>query len=294
MADMYAHQVRVYTRTGALVSSEGSRGDGPGQFLAPVSARRTRNGGILVTDALAVRSTYYGSDALRDPEVALLPTLFPVDQVDLGYGQTLVVGPGATTSSGDRQMLHVWNPDSSKTVASFFPDPSPDHLAEDAEFFGDVDAEIARDTIWAVVALSDSVYAMDMDGARIGTMPLPLLYQTGPYEFLWRIMSINQLTRRRRHRSATYNDDGATVGGQYVPSCDCRSPRRTHGVASRHASAARRSRRLVLLPEPEPSRAEPVDRGTSQELFVTTGAASRADLSGRSGPDVIRRAFRRG
>ena len=195
MADMYAQQVRVYTRTGELVSSEGSRGDGPGQFLAPVSARPTRNGGILVTDALAVRSTYYGSDALRDPEVAMLPTLFPVDQVDLGYGQTLVVGPSATTSSGDRQMLHVWNrnPDSSKTVASFFPDPSPEHLAEDAEFFGDVDAEIARDTIWAVVALSDSVYAMDMDGARIRAIPLPLLYQTGPYEVLWRIMNLNFL-----------------------------------------------------------------------------------------------------
>lgn len=68
MADVYAQQVRVYTRTGELVSSNGSRGDGPGQFHAPVSARRTRNGGILVTDALAARSTYYSSDALQDPE----------------------------------------------------------------------------------------------------------------------------------------------------------------------------------------------------------------------------------
>lgn len=72
--------------------------------------------------------------------------------------------------------------------ASFFPDPSPEHLAEAAEVFGDVGAEIARDTIWTVVALSDSVFAVELDGTVVNAIPLPLSYQAGPLEFLWRII----------------------------------------------------------------------------------------------------------
>ena len=188
MADMNAYQVRVYTTAGAVVSSTGSRGSGPGQFSSPLSARRTDDGGILVTDI--GRSTYYGSDALRDPKVTRLPPVLAFDQNDLGFGQTLLVGPSTATSTGERQMLHIWNADSAKTVASFFPDPTPEHLADAAHMFALVDAEIARDTIWAATALSDSVYAMNMDGTRIKTIPLPLLYQTGPMEDLWRIVDL--------------------------------------------------------------------------------------------------------
>ena len=190
MADMGAYQVRLYTTRGALVSSTGSLGDGPGQFRLPMSARRTKNGGILVTDLVAARSTYYSSDALRDPEVTRLPPVHALDQIDLGYGRTLLIGPGAMASSGDRQMLHVWNADSLKTVASFFPDPSPEHLEEAAYSFGGVDAVIAGDTIWAVTALSDSVYAMDMDGVLAKAIPLPLIYQTGPMELPWSIAKV--------------------------------------------------------------------------------------------------------
>ena len=195
MADLHSHQVRVYTRGGALVLSRGSRGDGPGQFRTPVSARRTRDGGILVTDPGAWRLTYYGPDASQDPVVAQLPaTVVTFDQIELADRRMLLLGPSFTTSLDSvRHTLHIWNADSAKMEASFFPDPFPEHLAEAAAFYATVEAVIAGDTIWAAAALSDSVYALDMDGARIKAIPLPLSEQTGPMEFLWSITGLHLL-----------------------------------------------------------------------------------------------------
>lgn len=195
MADMHSHQVRVYTKRGALVSSTGSRGEGPGQFRSPVSARRTRDGGILVTDPGTWRSTYYSSDASRNPEVTPLPaSIVTFDQIDLGDERTLLLGPNLTISLDSvRRTLHIWNVDSAEIDVSFFSDPFPRHLAEAAAFYATVEAEIAEDTIWAAAALSDSVYAFDMDGVRIKAIPLPLSDQAGSTELLWVINAIHLL-----------------------------------------------------------------------------------------------------
>lgn len=191
-ADMHSHQVRVYTKRGELVSSTGSRGEGPGQFRSPVSARRTREGGILVTDPGAWRSTHYRSDALRNPEVTPLPaSIVTFDQIDLGDERTLLLGPNLTTSLDSvRRTLHIWNANSAEVDVSFFSNPFPQHLAEAAAFYATVEAEIAEDTIWAAAALSDSVYAFDLDGAQIKAIPLPLSEQAGSMELLWVISAM--------------------------------------------------------------------------------------------------------
>lgn len=193
MADMYSFQVREYATAGTLLFAAGRQGDGPGEYRGPVAASRTLDGGILVTDAAAMRSTYYSPDAPHDPTVEELPFL-AFQQVDLGMGRRLVAGSELSHLPGQpKHALHIWHAGTGETERSFLTDPFPKHLEPMSYTYASTYVRVREDTIWAVYALSDSVHAFTLDGDRIGTIPLPLYEPPDPDGPLWDITNLHFL-----------------------------------------------------------------------------------------------------
>lgn len=194
MTDLFSGQVRLYARSGELLWARGRQGDGPGEFLAPVSARRTTDGRVVVADVSAARATYFDPASDLEPVTEEVPFL-PLDYIDVGDGRRLVVGE-EVVSDGSQFMLHLWNATSSTVERSFMADPFPPELAAAWENLVYVAAQVAKDTIWAVSALSDSAYAFLLDGVPAGTVPLPLSPQPetdGDLASLWRVAHLHML-----------------------------------------------------------------------------------------------------
>lgn len=195
MADLFSAQVRLYTRRGELLWARGQHGDGPGEFLSPVSARRTTDGRVVVADISATRATYFEPTSDLEPATADVPFL-TLDYIDVGDGRRLIVGEALGASIRPQSMLHLWDAASRTVERSFMADPFPPELAAAWENVLYVDAQVARDTIWAVSALSDSVYAFLLDGASAGTVPLPLSPQPetdGDLAPLWLAAHVHML-----------------------------------------------------------------------------------------------------
>lgn len=169
-----ARQVSVYATDGRLVSDQGG-------FSDPVSARRTRDGRILVAD-LPRRLILLSEDAATEPETTVLP-LVPMDARDLGGRRYLITGvrlPWTPRPAGNSRPLHlhIWNAMSNSVEKSFFSPPRVAHLddvASDGEW---ASTAVRGDTIWAVSQFSDSIFVFGTDGARIGSVSLPLAAQT--------------------------------------------------------------------------------------------------------------------
>ena len=200
VADLHAFQVRIYTKRGELLRAVGSMGQGPGEFLAPVSARRTLDGGVLVVDPPALRLTRFSPNPADLPQVVTMPFL-AMDVVDLGEDQYMVAGPMLDqVSSRSRKLLHVWKAGSGNegVERSFFPFRAPDAIAD---IVGSItpgpEVVVRNDTIWAVQPMSDSVYKLHLNGAQIEALPLPLAEQLhleeSPDGEHWRIFGLHVL-----------------------------------------------------------------------------------------------------
>ena len=175
MADVHAFQVKVYTTQGGLVQVRGRMGQGPGEFLSPLSARRASDGSLLVVDPPSMRLTRLPVDLREEPVIAAIPIL-AVDAVDLGEERYLVGGilPEEARNSS-RRMLHVWNASRTEIERSFLPLRAPAPIADFVTSMAlGAEMVVRGDTIWAVLPMSDSVYKLDLDGSQLDALPLPL------------------------------------------------------------------------------------------------------------------------
>ena len=138
----------------------------------PVTARRTADGSIVVADAMLARVTFFSPKAdyanAVTPPVRLL-----VDVQDLGNGRLLVAGPGGDDGTQPR-FLHIWNAQTGLVERRFLPMGVPEESRAVARSFAGVSVALDSDTIWAVWALSDTLYKFSRGGNPLGKIPLAL------------------------------------------------------------------------------------------------------------------------
>lgn len=165
-------QVNLFAADGALLRTLGTKGEGPGEFLFPLTAHRTRNGEVVVADIVAQRLTFFTADDNSAPAVVPAPVPGTMSAQDLGDGRYLLAG--ANPSERRPELLHIWNRESREVERSFLPMGVPDASLPFAMSFSAATATLDGDTIWAVWALSDTLYKFDRSGERLAAWPLSL------------------------------------------------------------------------------------------------------------------------
>lgn len=170
-------QVNLFTTDGTLLRTLGTKGDGPGEFLFPLTAHRTRNGEVVVADVMAQRLTFFKAGHDSTPEAVPAPVPGIMSAQDLGGGRYLLAG--ANPSETPPRLLHIWNRESRELERSFLPMGVPDASLPFATSFSAASATLDGDTIWAVWALSDTLYKFDRTGERLAAWPLSLARPMG-------------------------------------------------------------------------------------------------------------------
>lgn len=170
-------QVNLFATDGTSLGTLGTKGEGPGEFLFPIAARRTRAGEVVVTDIMSQRMTFFGADDDSAPEVIPSPVPGTISAQDLGDGRYLLTG--ADPSERPPRLLHIWNRESGEIERSFLPMGVPEASLPFAVSFSAANATLDGDTIWAVWALSDTLYKFDSAGERLAVLPLSLARPMG-------------------------------------------------------------------------------------------------------------------
>ncbi len=170
-------QVNLFGTNGALMGTLGAKGEGPGEFLFPMTAHRTRSGEIVVTDVMSQRITFFAADNDPAPEVIPSPVPGALSAQDLGDGRFLLAG--ADPAERPPRLLHIWNRESGEIERSFLPMGVPEASLPFAVSFSAANATLVGDTIWAVWALSDTLYKFDIAGERLAAVPLSLARPMG-------------------------------------------------------------------------------------------------------------------
>ena len=172
LAEPLEGQVNLYGTDGSFKAVIGRKGEAPGDFQLPLAAHAAENGEILVADMMLRRITFHPADRRGEPRVAASPIPFIVGVQDLGNDRYLL--SGADSNRPRPRLLHVWNRESASIEASFLPVGVPDRVLPAAASFTASSATLEGDTIWAVWALSDSLYKFNRTGERLAVLPLPL------------------------------------------------------------------------------------------------------------------------
>lgn len=172
LAEPREGQVNVYDSAGRLRRVFGRRGEGPGEFQMPIAARRTLDGGIVVADVMLSRLTFFTRGEEREPEVVASPLTLFLGAQDLGGGRYLL--SGQDMSEQPPRLLHIWNRGTGEVERSFLPIGVPEESRAYAASYTSVDAVLEGDTIWAVWALSDTLYKFDRIGGMLERFPLAL------------------------------------------------------------------------------------------------------------------------
>ncbi len=120
LADIMEGKVRTYSPEGALLQQLGRKGDGPGEFVAPMEARVTADGSLLVADVPRGIHHWSGQD-LQEYRLHRLGLQFYFGTHALDDSLLLVAGlrPG----SPDPPLLHLLDLYSGAVKHSFFPLP---------------------------------------------------------------------------------------------------------------------------------------------------------------------------
>lgn len=176
LAEPREGQVNVYGTDGRLQRVLGRRGDGPGEFNVPIAAGRTMNGGVVVADMMLARLTFFPPGVDQEPEVVASPLPLVLDAKDMGESRYLL--SGQLMSGTSAHLLHIWNRDTDEIERSFLPMGVPEESRAYAASFTSVATILEADTIWAVWALSDTVYKFDLRGERLAgigvSLPRPM------------------------------------------------------------------------------------------------------------------------
>ncbi len=173
VADPQEAQVRIYDGDGSLESILGRRGSGPGEFRMPLSARRATDGRVLVADAMLARVMLFALEA-DSTSTVIPPVQLIMDAHDLGNDRFLFIGPGGGEGGARPSFLHVWNAQEGRVERSFLPMGVPEQSRAVARSFPSASAALEADTIWAVWALSDTLYKFSRQGDPLGKVPLAL------------------------------------------------------------------------------------------------------------------------
>ncbi len=172
LAEPREGQVNVYDTDGRLRRVLGRRGEGPGEFTVPIAARRTLNGGVVVADMMLSRITFFPPGGEGEPEVVASPLPLVLGAEDMGEGRYLL--SGQLMSGTPPRLLHIWNRKTDEIEHSFLPMRVPEESRAYAASYTSVAAILEGDTIWAVWALSDTLYKFDRHGERLAGTPLSL------------------------------------------------------------------------------------------------------------------------
>ena len=165
-------QVNVYGVDGRLRRILGRRGEGPGEFTLPIMARRTLDGGTVVADTRLARLTFFLTDGKGEPNTVESPIPLLLGVQDLGGGRYLL--SGQSLSEDPPRLLHIWNRGTGEVERSFLPMGVPEESRPYATSYTSVDAVLEGDTIWAVWALSDTLYKFDRRGEHLEKLPMSL------------------------------------------------------------------------------------------------------------------------
>ncbi len=172
LAEPMEGQVNVFGTDGTFKTVLGGKGEAPGELQFPLTAHRSRSGEIVVADIMLPRITFYPPDEGDRPEVVRAPFPATIGAQDLGNGRYIVAG--ADPSQRRPRLLHIWNRESGSIERSFLPVGVPEALLSAAASFIAASATLEGDTIWAVWALSDTLYKFDRSGGFLAALPLPL------------------------------------------------------------------------------------------------------------------------
>lgn len=172
LAEPREGQINVYDTDGRLQRVLGRRGEGPGEFTVPIAARLTRNGGVVVADMMLSRLTFFPPGDEGEPEVVVSPLPLVLGAEDMGEGRYLL--SGQLMSGTTPRLLHVWNRATDEIEHSFLPMRVPEESRAYAASYTTVAAILEDDTIWAVWALSDTLYKFGRRGERLTGIPLSL------------------------------------------------------------------------------------------------------------------------
>lgn len=170
-------QVNLFGTDGSLLGILGTKGEGPGEFLFPLAAHRTQNGEVVVADVMSQRMTFFALNDDSAPEVIPSPVPGALSVQGLGGDRYLVAG--ADPTERPPRLLHIWNRESREIERSFLPMGVPEASLPFATSFTSATATVDADTIWAVWALSDTLYKFDRAGERLAAMPLSLARPMG-------------------------------------------------------------------------------------------------------------------
>ena len=176
LAEPLEGQVNLYGTDGRLRRVVGGRGEGPGEFRFPLSAHPTLDGDIVVADLMLTRLTFFPGSG-GDPEVAPSPIMTVQGAQDLGGERYLLTGTHAL--EGRPRLLHIWNRGMGEIERSFLPMGVPEESLGYAMSFQGASATLEADTIWAVWALSDTLYKFNRRGDLLSRIPLPMLRPMG-------------------------------------------------------------------------------------------------------------------
>ncbi len=172
-------QVRLYGQDGSLLTVIGRRGEGPGEFRTPVSVSRAMDGRIVVTDPSLSRITFFSPEGTFERSVGNIPVTLLWDVKDLGADRFLLLGPGGD-DVGQPRFLHIWDATAGRIERRFLPMGLPEASRPAGLSFPSVSAIVEADTIWAVWALSDTLYKFSRRGQRLAEVAMPLPRPTGP------------------------------------------------------------------------------------------------------------------
>jgi hypothetical protein len=172
VVDQKEAQGRIYDPRGRLLHTFGRAGSGPGEFTAPISARRTPSGRILVADAMGERLTLLDSIGQRVVGTWAIPILPIYGAVPLSESRVVVLGrtPEAT---GRTRLLHEWDLAGRHAVNSFFPAPGPDEIQDAAASIAWAGVLARGGALAAIFSLSDTVYEFDRAGRLARRVKIP-------------------------------------------------------------------------------------------------------------------------
>lgn len=172
-AEMMEGQVNIYNADdGRLRRILGGRGDGPGELRMPVSARRTANGSVAVADIAQARITFFPPTGEGEAEMVNAPVEAIVDIQHLEGDRYLLAGLDMNGDPG--RFLHLWDRSTGRVKRSFLPMGVPEESRSWASSSVVVGTALEANTIWAVWALSDTLYQFGQDGFLEQRIPLPL------------------------------------------------------------------------------------------------------------------------
>ena len=172
LAEPLEGQVNLFDTDGSFKTAFGGRGEAPGELQLPLAAYPAGNGEIVVADMMLQRITFYPPGEGDEPEVVPSPVPFIISAQDLGDGRYILAG--AIPDRPRPRLLHIWNRTSASIERSFLPVGVLEALLPAAASFTAASATLEGDTIWAVWALSDTLYKFDRSGDLLAALPLPL------------------------------------------------------------------------------------------------------------------------